>query len=75
MIQHPRDMNDLSGFFCTAQNKIIILRTVIPAVKTSRMRDKITLCHQKMADVIVAAQKIRVVIRLEIRLKILASVL
>ena len=68
-------MNDLSGFFCAAQNKIIILCTVILAVKTSRMRDKITLCHQKMADVIVAAQKIRVVIRLEIRLKILASVL
>ena len=64
VIQNLRHMHNLTGFFHTAENKIVILRTVELTAKASHFFHKLPSHNKKVTDIIVGAKKIDVKIRL-----------
>ena len=75
VIQNLRNVHDLLRLrvLGAAQHKIIILCAVVRRIQSSRRIKQFPLYHDEVAKIVHAAQKIRVVIRFKMRLKILLS--
>ena len=67
-------MTDLFCFFCTSEDKIIILCSVKFAAKHTDLFHQLSFCHEKVADIIDCAEQILIEIRFEMRLEELMSI-
>mgnify|MGYP000178769324 CR=1 FL=1 len=74
MVKYLRNVANPIRLLRAAQNKIIVLRTVILTIKSSDLLKKSSGYDQKMADVVIASQQIRIEIRLQVRLKVLTPI-
>lgn len=74
VVEYLRNVANPVRLLRAAQNKIIVLRTVILTIKSSDLLKKSSGYDQKMADVVIASQQIRIEIRLQVRLKVLTPI-
>ena len=74
VIEHLRDVADLLCILCTAENKVVILGSVIFRPETADFIEQFFFHHKQMADIVDARQKIRIKIRLEMRVKQFISI-
>ena len=74
VIEHLWDMADLLCILCTAENKVVILSSVIFRPETTDFIEQFFFHHKQMADIVDARQKIRIKIRLEMRVKQFISI-
>ena len=74
VIEHLRDMADLLCVLRTAENKVVILRSVILCPEAANFIEQSFFHHKQMADIVDARQKVRIKIRLEMRVKQLISI-
>ena len=74
VIEHLRDMADLLCILCTAENKVVILGSVIFRPETADFIEQFFFHHKQMADIVDARQQVRIEIRLEMRVKQFISI-
>ena len=75
VVKHLRDMDNLRRLrmLHTSQDKIKILRTIVFCSQTADLVEKCLFDNQKMADVVIRTDHLRVKVRLEMRIGILFS--
>ena len=67
-------MDDLFRLFRTAEDKIVILSPVVGGILATKLQSEASFYHEKMADVVVRTEKVRVEVRLEMGLKMLLQI-
>lgn len=68
-IQHLRHMQYLLCFFCTAEDKVMILGSVELLPKPPNLQGNGAPYHEKVTDIIIASQIFLIKVRLEMGLK------
>ena len=74
VIEHLRDVTDLLCVLRTAENKVVILGSVIFRPKTADFIEQFFFHHKQMADIVDARQQVRIEIRLEMRVEQFISI-
>ena len=74
VIEHLWDMADLLCILCTAENKVVILSSVIFRPETTDFIEQFFFHHKQMADIVDAAEQIDIEIRLKMRVKQFISI-
>ena len=74
MVQYPLNVDDFSCQLRTAENKIIILRTVVLRTETTGFFCNFPAYNKEMTNIIVGSQKMQIETRFEMRLEIFGKI-